>query len=122
MESRNAARIFKDGSCDLVFIDGDHSYEAAKRDIEMWLPKVKPGGILCGHDCEGAVANFHPDIILKKLDKDFQNIDNFIFEGVHPGVVRAVDESFEGKATLWAHRDLARHGFNGRSTIWHVRI
>ena len=35
---------------DLVFIDADHSYETTKRDIELWAPKVKPGGILGGHD------------------------------------------------------------------------
>jgi predicted O-methyltransferase YrrM len=35
---------------DLVFIDADHSYEECKADIEFWTPKVKPGGIVCGHD------------------------------------------------------------------------
>lgn len=37
---------------DLVFIDGDHRYEAVKADIESWLPKVRPGGYLCGHDLD----------------------------------------------------------------------
>ncbi len=45
-----AAGAFTDGSCDAVFIDGDHHREAVAADIDMWLPKVKPGGILCGHD------------------------------------------------------------------------
>jgi hypothetical protein len=35
---------------DFVFIDGDHTEEGCRRDIEAWLPKVKPGGLLCGHD------------------------------------------------------------------------
>lgn len=34
-----------------AFIDGDHSYEAALADMEAWWPKVRVGGILCGHDC-----------------------------------------------------------------------
>lgn len=40
------------GNCmfDLVFIDADHSYESVKQDIGLWIPKVRSGGILCGHD------------------------------------------------------------------------
>ncbi len=37
---------------DLIFLDGDHSYKEVRRDIELWYPKVRPGGILCGHDYE----------------------------------------------------------------------
>ncbi len=36
----------------LVFIDADHSTEAVKRDIINWLPKIKAGGTLAGHDIE----------------------------------------------------------------------
>lgn len=37
-------------SCDLVFIDADHSYDGVKRDIRGWKDRVKRGGILAGHD------------------------------------------------------------------------
>ena len=36
--------------CDLLYVDGGHSYDAVKRDIEAWVPKVKPGGIIAFHD------------------------------------------------------------------------
>ena len=39
-----------DGSLDFVFIDADHSYDAVYKDIVAWRPKVKCGGLLCGHD------------------------------------------------------------------------
>lgn len=39
-----------EGPLDLVFIDGDHSYEGVKQDISLWLPKVRSGGIISGHD------------------------------------------------------------------------
>ena len=49
-DSVKAADKIKDNSLDLVFIDGDHSYEGVKRDIEAWLPKIKKGGWISGHD------------------------------------------------------------------------
>lgn len=36
--------------CDWLFIDGDHRYPAVRKDIELWLQHVKPGGILSLHD------------------------------------------------------------------------
>jgi Methyltransferase domain len=65
-ESCAAAARFEDQSLDFVFIDADHSYEAVRRDIAAWAPKVKPGGVLAGHD----------------------HTEQF------PGVVRAVTEAF----------------------------
>jgi SAM-dependent methyltransferase len=73
---------------DMVFIDGDHSYEAAKRDIENALKMLKPDGLLCGHD-------FNP--------------------GAHPGVVQAVKElvpdyMVEPMTTIWYRPRKAANG------------
>lgn len=35
---------------DIVFIDGDHSYDQVKQDIQLYRPLVREGGLLCGHD------------------------------------------------------------------------
>jgi uncharacterized Rossmann fold enzyme len=51
-DSREAAKDIPDGSLDFVFIDADHTYEGCKGDIEAWLPKVKKGGFISGHDYE----------------------------------------------------------------------
>lgn len=48
--SLEAAMWVPDESLDFVFIDGDHSYASVMADIEAWTPKLKPGGVLCGHD------------------------------------------------------------------------
>jgi len=48
--SLNASKLFKNESIDIIFIDADHSYEGVKKDISLWLPKVKVGGFLTGHD------------------------------------------------------------------------
>jgi predicted O-methyltransferase YrrM len=45
-----AAQYFEDGSVDVIFVDGGHSYEVVKSDILAWLPKMKPNGIMAGHD------------------------------------------------------------------------
>jgi len=50
MDSVKAACQFDDASVDLVFIDADHSAQAVYADLEAWFPKVRPGGIVSGHD------------------------------------------------------------------------
>jgi predicted O-methyltransferase YrrM len=43
-----AARIT--GPVELLFIDGDHSYDAVRRDAELWLPRLIEGGTVMFHD------------------------------------------------------------------------
>lgn len=66
MPSLRAVGSFGDGSLDGVFIDGSHEYEDVRDDILAWRRKVRPGGILAGHD--------------------------YVF--LWPGVIRAVNELF----------------------------
>jgi MMP 1-O-methyltransferase len=35
---------------ELLFVDGDHSVEGARRDAQLWLPRVMPGGTVMFHD------------------------------------------------------------------------
>jgi hypothetical protein len=75
---------------DLVFIDANHEYTHVKEDILSWLPKVRPGGILAGHDYDPEIPMFS-------------------------GVKQAVDEIFGkkmmlGKDRLWIHKRNARGG------------
>lgn len=48
--SKDAVKIFDDHSIDILFVDGDHSYDAVLNDISLYLPKIKNGGIISGHD------------------------------------------------------------------------
>ena len=48
--SLDAAELYTDSSLDFVFIDAAHDYKNVRADILAWKEKVKPGGILSGHD------------------------------------------------------------------------
>jgi hypothetical protein len=57
--STEAADEFADECLDMAYIDGDHCYNSCKADIAAWWPKVRPGGILAGHDYTPG----NPDIV-----------------------------------------------------------
>ncbi len=71
MTGDEAAAHLPDGSLDFVYIDARHDYESVKSDLAVWLPKLAPAGVICGHDY----------------------VDGDLREGVF-GVRSAVDEFF----------------------------
>ena len=83
-DSWRAARELTDESCDIIFIDADHRYDYVKTDIINYRPKVKPGGILCGHDFSSfAIAITDQELVRFGY-----------YEGHHWGVDLAVTETF----------------------------
>ena len=48
--SYKAAPGFADGCFDFVYLDGNHQYEFVLRDLQDFAAKLKPGGLLFGHD------------------------------------------------------------------------
>jgi predicted O-methyltransferase YrrM len=71
--SDESAARFENASVDLVFIDADHSAQWVERDLRAWLPKVRPGGIVSGHDYG---SKRHPDV--KPV------VDRFFRDHPHP--------------------------------------
>jgi hypothetical protein len=67
--SRRASALFKDSSIDFVFIDGDHSLNHVSFDLLLWFPKVRPGGLVTGHDYNLASV--------KKPVNEFAKINGF---------------------------------------------
>jgi predicted O-methyltransferase YrrM len=49
MSSADAAAVVR-GPVELLFIDGDHSFDGVRRDAEIWLPRVMDGGLVMFHD------------------------------------------------------------------------
>lgn len=70
MFSLEAVEKVEDASLDLVFIDGDHSYEGVRSDIDAWLPKVRLGGVISGHDYDNT----------NKYGDAFKGVDRAVHE------------------------------------------
>lgn len=51
-EQAAAAESVADASLDFVFLDADHSLEGTREAIDTWWPKVRPDGIVAGHDLD----------------------------------------------------------------------
>jgi len=50
MTLESIKRILKGKKIDLIFIDGDHSYDGVKKDFKIYFPLVRKGGIIAFHD------------------------------------------------------------------------
>ena len=48
--SYKAAAAFEEGTFDFVYLDGNHHYEFVLRDLQDYASRLKPGGLLFGHD------------------------------------------------------------------------
>lgn len=50
MESTKYAETIEDRSLDFVYLDGSHKLPHVKADLLAYWPKLKPGGVMAGHD------------------------------------------------------------------------
>lgn len=118
MPSVEAAVVMGEWVFDMVFLDGDHRYDEVRKDIAHWITKVKPGGVLAGHDYECRMGdipldweNYHHDYV-NPLTGEVDCFEAGHWKGVslvHPGVIRAVDEAFGD-------------GVSHRHTVWRVDV
>lgn len=63
--SVDVADTFRDKVLDLVYIDANHTYDDVLADVYAWLPKLRDGGILAGHDFTTEI----PDVIRAVTDR-----------------------------------------------------
>jgi Methyltransferase domain len=66
--STDAAAGLADESLDWVYIDGDHSYEGVRDDLEAFHRTVKPGGLIAGDDY-GHVGSWFEDGVTRAVDE-----------------------------------------------------
>lgn len=63
-----AAAVCPDHWFDLVFLDADHSEEGLRADLAAWLPKVKAGGWIGGHDYDNGDPRFDFSGVKRAVD------------------------------------------------------
>lgn len=49
-DSASAASQYAPASLDFVWLDAGHDYATVLADLQAWVPKVKAGGVIGGHD------------------------------------------------------------------------
>jgi len=75
-DSFDRIKEFEDKSVDFAFIDANHTYDFVSKDIAAMLPKMKPGGILTGHDynlCHPGVMQAVGEAFVEEIKRDFYN-------------------------------------------------
>lgn len=102
--SEEAVGQFEDESLDMVFIDADHRYDYIIKDLKAWLPKVKKGGILCGHDAETKYTKqTATGQYAVSLYKNYDIIP-ITKQKIHGGVIRALYDYFHDEHSLMKSR------------------
>lgn len=72
-----AATLVPDGSLDFVYVDGNHELDFVLEDLATWTAKIRPGGILAGHD--------YSDVARKPFIQVKAAVDTFTAErGIQP--------------------------------------
>jgi predicted O-methyltransferase YrrM len=69
LTSNDAKDVLKDELFDFIYIDGLHTYEGVKTDIYNYLPLVKKGGVIGGHDYTDKTEHKHLDGVKKAVDE-----------------------------------------------------
>lgn len=70
-----AAHQINDGSMDFVFLDADHSYEGVRADIAAWLPKVRKGCWIGGHDYANDMPEYDFSGVKRAVDEAFSSVE-----------------------------------------------
>ena len=69
LASTSAAAAVPPRSLDFVYIDASHDYDSVVADLDAWADRVRPGGLLCGHDYWDGIRGGHPYGVRRAVDE-----------------------------------------------------
>jgi glycosyltransferase domain-containing protein len=98
--SREGHKEIENESMDLVFLDGLHMYGYISHDIKDYYPKLRKGGILCGHDCNLRFEGQPPEVqkeVEENIHTNCVSIKSLNGKKVHCGVTKAIFDYFGNK-------------------------
>lgn len=99
--SHIAAERIEDGSLDVVYIDADHSYGGVMRDLTCYASKIRPGGLIMGHD-----YTLHPRVEFGVV----RAVNDFVLANDYKFLVLTTGENFPSWA-IAAELQGAAHAF-----------
>ena len=77
MTGMEASTKIPNESLDFIYIDGDHSLEGIYTDIKAWLPKLKIGGLIGGHDYKDGPKSGINDNFGRQLDYKVKTVVDY---------------------------------------------
>ena len=87
--SARSAAAFADRSLDYLYIGADHRYTQFGEDVDAWWPKLRPGGIMCGHGHDRRIEKDGPE-----WSRCLEHCEKDCIDGVHWGISRLLTERF----------------------------
>ena len=117
-----AREHFGDGTVDLLHIDGPHTYDAVRHELDTWFSAVRPGGVMLFHDTVVRHLDFQVWRLWEELARQFSH-----FEFLHSGglgVLRkpggSADHS-EFVETIFSasarEREFLRHYYSSQASV-----
>jgi len=97
--SQHAVSMFPQDMFDVVYLDANHGYEETSKDLSLWWPTLRYGGIFAGHDYYNAAREpgGKPRIVATEEEADLEvygvkkAVDKFAASVSHELVVTTDD-------------------------------
>ena len=125
--SKDAVSFFPDEYFDWIYIDGLHTYEGVNDDVQLFWPKLSPGGLFSGHDFSASAKLAYKDPWLKLVPwsgKRKAHGEKVGFPGTYKAVVQHARRNgvqtyytLEGRygPDMWSLSDTEQHFRNNPS-------